>query len=151
MLLSSTFQNNTHTIYTISKIQPEQTFLNLFGMGDDSSVTRSGAVKPIDGTDTCVILVASAQELPDVEALAEQSPGIPIVFYNLKLDILRGDLGAPPRPFPPHSCTVECRVLYCTYESNLILDLALRYLRYWKKCNNSIFCYSIAITHNLIG
>lgn len=82
-------------------IKPEQTFLNLFGMGDDSSKARSNAVKPINGTDLYIVLVASAQELPDVEALADQVPGVPIVFYNLKLDILRGDLGAP--AFPPKS------------------------------------------------
>jgi len=82
-------------------IKPEQTFLNLFGMGDDSSKDRSGAIKPINGTDLYVILVASAQELPDVESLSDQLPDVPIVFYNLKLDVLRGDLGAP--AFPPKS------------------------------------------------
>jgi len=82
-------------------IKPEQTFLNLFGMGDDSSSTRSESIKPINGTDMYVVLVASAQELPDIEALADQVPDVPIVFYNLKLDILRGDLGAP--AFPPKS------------------------------------------------
>jgi len=82
-------------------VKPEQTFLNLFGMGDDSASTRSGAVKPINGTDMYVVLVASAQELPDVEALHSQVPDVPIVFYNLKLDVLRGDLGAP--AFPPKS------------------------------------------------
>lgn len=82
-------------------IKPEQTFLNLFGMGDESKESRKEAVKPINGTDMYVVLVASAQELPDIEALAEQVPDTPIVFYNLKLDILRGDLGAP--AFPPKS------------------------------------------------
>mmetsp|Transcript_33085 Transcript_33085/g.78193 ORF Transcript_33085/g.78193 Transcript_33085/m.78193 type:complete len:395 (-) Transcript_33085:2062-3246(-) len=82
-------------------IKPEQTFLNLFGMGDDSSQARSEAVKPIEGTDLYIVLVASAQELPDVEALADQVPDTPVVFYNLKLDVLRGDLGAP--AFPPKS------------------------------------------------
>mmetsp|Transcript_20517 Transcript_20517/g.48259 ORF Transcript_20517/g.48259 Transcript_20517/m.48259 type:complete len:394 (+) Transcript_20517:196-1377(+) len=82
-------------------IKPEQTFLNLFGMGDNSAAARAGAVRPIDGTDLYVVLVASAQELPDIEALADQIPDVPIVFYNLKLDILRGDLGAP--AFPPKS------------------------------------------------
>eukprot|EP00536_Pseudo-nitzschia_multiseries_P018065 jgi/Psemu1/264676/estExt_Genewise1Plus.C_21160004 len=82
-------------------IKPEQTFLNLFGMGDDSSKARSAAVKPIDGTDLYIVLVASAQELPDVEALSDQVPNTPVVFYNLKLDVLRGDLGAP--AFPPKS------------------------------------------------
>ena len=62
---------------------------------------NNDAVKPINGTDMYVILVASAQELPDVEALHDQSPDVPIVFYNLKLDILRGDLGAP--AFPPQN------------------------------------------------
>merc|ERR1712238_495038 len=82
-------------------VKPEQTFLNLFGMGDNSSQQRAGSVKPMDGIVCYVILVASAQELPDVEALAAQVPNIPIIFYNLKLDILRGDLGAP--AFPPKS------------------------------------------------
>lgn len=82
-------------------IKPEQTFLNLFGMGDDSSKNRADAVKPMDGIDMYVIIVASAQELPDVEALSDQLPNVPIIFYNLKLDVLRGDLGAP--AFPPKS------------------------------------------------
>ena len=67
-------------------------------MGDTSS--RLKAITPLDGIDLYMILVASAQELPDVEALADQVPNdVPILFYNLKLDILRGDLGAP--AFPP--------------------------------------------------
>ena len=70
-------------------------------MGEDSAESRKEAIKPINGTDMYVVLVASAQELPDIEALAEQVPDTPIVFYNLKLDILRGDLGAP--AFPPKS------------------------------------------------
>ena len=53
-----------------------------------------------------VIVVASAQELPDVEELYEQIKDVEdrerkspvIVFYNLKLDVLRGDLGAPAFP-----------------------------------------------------
>ena len=61
----------------------------------------------MDGVDVYVVLVASAQELPDIEELhgilkeqageGEKVP--PIVLYNLKLDVLRGDLGAP--AFPP--------------------------------------------------
>mmetsp|Transcript_50320 Transcript_50320/g.58140 ORF Transcript_50320/g.58140 Transcript_50320/m.58140 type:complete len:422 (+) Transcript_50320:267-1532(+) len=82
-------------------VKPEQTFLNLFGMGDNSSQQRAGSVKPMDGIDCYLIIVASAQELPDVEALAAQVPTTPIIFYNLKLDILRGDFGAP--AFPPKS------------------------------------------------
>lgn len=47
-----------------------------------------------------VCVVASAQELPDIEELHEQvGKDVPIVLYNLKLDVLRGDLGAP--AFPP--------------------------------------------------
>jgi hypothetical protein len=69
--------------------------LNLFGGGSN------GQVKSLPGTDLYLILVASAQELPDIEELHElvKDDGVPIVFYNLKLDILRGDLGAP--AFPP--------------------------------------------------
>lgn len=44
-------------------------------------------------------IVASAQELPDIEELSTLDPDKPIVFYNMKLDVLRGDLGAP--AFPP--------------------------------------------------
>ena len=80
-----------------SLLQPEQTFLNLFGGGGEST----GAVKPINGTDLYVCIVASAQELPDIEELhnAVKGDNIPVVLYNLKLDVLRGDLGAP--AFPP--------------------------------------------------
>merc|ERR1719253_2402498 len=80
--------------------KPEDVFLGLLGRGS------GGTVKPIENTNMYVIVVASAQELPDVEELYEQikddkdangnSPVV--VFYNLKLDILRGDLGAPAFP-----------------------------------------------------
>merc|ERR1711966_539774 len=72
--------------------KPDQLFLNLLGSGSN------GAVKPVEDTDMYIIIVASAQELPDVEELEQMEPGKPIVFYNLKLDILRGDLGAPAFP-----------------------------------------------------
>lgn len=72
--------------------KPEQTFLNLFQKGS------GGLVKPIDGVDMYVIIVASAQELPDVEELHDLAPDAVICFYNLKLDVLRGDLGAPAFP-----------------------------------------------------
>ncbi|KAL3919861.1 MAG: hypothetical protein SGARI_007098, partial [Bacillariaceae sp.] len=73
------------------------TFLNLFGGGGEST----GTIKPINGTDLYVCIVASAQELPDIEELhnAVKDDNIPIVLYNMKLDVLRGDLGAP--AFPP--------------------------------------------------
>lgn len=80
--------------------KPENLLIGLMGRGS------GGTVKPIEGTNMYVIVVASAQELPDVEELYEQirndtdedgkSPVI--VFYNLKLDVLRGDLGAPAFP-----------------------------------------------------
>lgn len=71
--------------------KPEQIFLNLLGK-------REGSVKPVPDTDLYIILTASAQELPDVEALHKQEPDKTIVFFNLKLDVLRGDFGAPAFP-----------------------------------------------------
>lgn len=73
--------------------KPEQTFMSLFGN------KSGGIIKPIEGVEMYIILVASAQELPDVEELHELAPDAVVCFYNLKLDILRGDLGAP--AFPP--------------------------------------------------
>lgn len=73
--------------------KPEQTFMSLFGG------KSGGIIQPIEGVDMYVIIIASAQELPDVEELAELAPEAVICFYNLKLDVLRGDLGAP--AFPP--------------------------------------------------
>jgi Domain of unknown function (DUF1995) len=73
--------------------KPEQLFLNLFGGGS------GGSVKPMAGVDMYICIVASAQELPDIEELSSLEPDKPIVFYNMKLDVLRGDLGAP--AFPP--------------------------------------------------
>jgi len=80
--------------------KPENILIGLMGRGS------GGTCKPIEGTNMYIVVVASAQELPDVEELYEQikdqkdengkSPVI--VFYNLKLDILRGDLGAPAFP-----------------------------------------------------
>ena len=72
--------------------KPEQVLLSLFGQGS------SGSVKAMDGVDMYVCIVASAQELPDIEELHKLDPEATIVFYNLKLDILRGDLGAPAFP-----------------------------------------------------
>lgn len=73
--------------------KPEQTFMALFGG------KSGGIIQPIEGVDMYVVIIASAQELPDVEELAELVPDAVICLYNLKLDILRGDLGAP--AFPP--------------------------------------------------
>lgn len=72
--------------------KPEQAFLSLFGGGS------SGSVRPVEGVSMYVCIIASAQELPDIEELSTLDPDTPIVFYNLKLDILRGDLGAPAFP-----------------------------------------------------
>ena len=74
-------------------IKPEQLLLGLFGRGS------GGAVKPIVDADVYICLSSSAQELPDIEELHGMDPEKTIVFYNLKLDTLRGDLGAP--AFPP--------------------------------------------------
>lgn len=73
--------------------KPEQTFMSLFGG------KSGGIIKPMEGVEMYIVIVASAQELPDVEELAELDPNAVICLYNLKLDVLRGDLGAP--AFPP--------------------------------------------------
>jgi hypothetical protein len=57
--------------------KPEQLILGLFGRGS------GGLVKPTPGVDLYIILLASAQELPDVEELAAQDPDKTIVFYNM--------------------------------------------------------------------
>lgn len=72
--------------------KPEQTFLTLFTKGS------GGLVKPIEGVDMYIIIVASAQELPDVEELSNLAPDAVICMYNMKLDVLKGDLGAPAFP-----------------------------------------------------
>ncbi len=71
--------------------------MNLFG---NSNNDDDKGVKPLNDTDLYICLVASAQELPDIERLHNQvvDKNVPIVFFNLKLDILRGDLGAPAFP-----------------------------------------------------
>jgi hypothetical protein len=82
--------------------KPEQLLLGLFGGGS------GGAVKTIPNTDVYLCLTASTQELPDIEELMqlieqEKTDGIKttpttVICYNLKLDVLRGDLGAPAFP-----------------------------------------------------
>mmetsp|Transcript_3078 Transcript_3078/g.4151 ORF Transcript_3078/g.4151 Transcript_3078/m.4151 type:complete len:373 (-) Transcript_3078:39-1157(-) len=73
-------------------IKPENFLLNLFGNGS------GGKVKALPDVDMYVCLTASAQELPDIEELHELDPEKTIVMYNMKLDVLRGDLGAPAFP-----------------------------------------------------
>lgn len=51
-----------------------------------------------DDDDMYIVLGASAQELPDVEDLAYAAGDRPLVFFNLKLDTSRGDLGLPAFP-----------------------------------------------------
>ena len=72
-------------------IKPEQLLLSLFG-------NSPGTVKGIDDADMYICLIASAQELPDIEELHGIDPRKTVVCYNMKLDILRGDLGAPAFP-----------------------------------------------------
>merc|ERR1719310_2240397 len=57
-----------------------------------------------------VLLGASCQELPTIKKLHELQPDKPIVCFNLKLDVLRGDLGLP--AFPPKAVHHEflCKV-----------------------------------------
>lgn len=42
-----------------------------------------------------IAVVLQPQELPDLERLRELQPDVPIIFFNLGLDLLRGDLGLP--------------------------------------------------------
>jgi len=72
--------------------KPEHIFLSLFGGGS------GGLVKPYPNTKMYIVIVASAQELPDIEELHSLDPNAVIICYNLKLDTLRGDLGAPAFP-----------------------------------------------------
>jgi hypothetical protein len=62
--------------------KPEQLILGLFGRGS------GGLVKAVPGVDLYIILLASAQELPDVEELSEQDPDKTIVFYNMYVSLL---------------------------------------------------------------
>jgi hypothetical protein len=57
--------------------KPEQLILGLFGRGS------GGLVKATPGVDIYIILLASAQELPDIEELALLDPDKTIVFYNM--------------------------------------------------------------------
>mmetsp|Transcript_10064 Transcript_10064/g.30737 ORF Transcript_10064/g.30737 Transcript_10064/m.30737 type:complete len:360 (-) Transcript_10064:895-1974(-) len=68
-----------------------------------------------DDDDMYIVLGASCQELPDVERLAEKAGKKPIVFFNLKLDTARGDLGLP--AFPPKSLHFRflCRIVPVYY------------------------------------
>ena len=73
-------------------IKPEQLLLGLFGG------RSGGVVKPVERADVYICLTFSAQELPDLEELHSLEPDKTIICFNLKLDLLRGDLGAPAFP-----------------------------------------------------
>jgi len=64
-------------------------------LGSIFGATFGGEVKPVPGTKLYIAVVSSTQELPDLEKLHSMEPSVPIVFFNLRLDILRGDLGLP--------------------------------------------------------
>mmetsp|Transcript_17374 Transcript_17374/g.29141 ORF Transcript_17374/g.29141 Transcript_17374/m.29141 type:complete len:360 (+) Transcript_17374:54-1133(+) len=64
-------------------------------IGSIFGATVGGTVESINGTALYIALVSSTQELPDLEKLHNLDPSVPIVFFNLRLDILRGDLGLP--------------------------------------------------------
>lgn len=60
----------------------DQIFTSVFG------ATVAGTVAAVPNTALYVALVSSTQELPDLEKLHKLDPTIPIVFFNLRLDIL---------------------------------------------------------------
>ena len=82
---------------------PMALFGSLFKQG-------SGKVVAAEWADMYVIIGASAQELPAIQQLHVLAPSVPIICFNLKLDVLRGDLGLP--AFPPKSVHHEflCKV-----------------------------------------
>jgi Domain of unknown function (DUF1995) len=60
----------------------DQIFMSVFG------ATIGGTVASVPNTKLYVALVTSTQELPDLEKLHALDPDVPIVFFNLRLDIL---------------------------------------------------------------
>jgi len=67
-------------------------FAGIFGKG-------RGKVVPVAEADVYILTTFTCQELPQLEDLHLQDPAKTIIFLNLKLDTLRGDLGLP--AFPP--------------------------------------------------
>jgi len=67
----------------------DQIIISIFG------ATVAGTVAAVENTTLYVAVVSSTQELPDLEKLHDLDPETPIVFFNLRLDVLRGDLGLP--------------------------------------------------------
>jgi hypothetical protein len=64
-------------------------------IGSIFGATFGGEVAAVPGAKMYVAVVSSTQELPDLEKLHLLDPSVPIVFFNLRLDVLRGDLGLP--------------------------------------------------------
>jgi hypothetical protein len=60
----------------------DQIFSSIFG------ATVGGTVVTVPNTAMYIALVSSTQELPDLEKLYLADPKIPIVFFNLRLDVL---------------------------------------------------------------
>jgi len=74
-----------------------------------------------------LIVGASAQELPAIQKLAELAPTKPLVCFNLKLDVLRGDLGLP--AFPPkavhHDFLCQIKAVYYMRPRSYSLSLSV--------------------------
>ena len=51
-------------------------------------MTVGGTVEPVPGTKMYIAVISSTQELPDLEKLNQFDPSIPIIFFNLRLDVL---------------------------------------------------------------
>lgn len=64
-------------------------------IGSIFGATFAGEIEAVPDTKMYVAVISSTQELPDLEKLHLLDPTVPIVFFNLRLDILRGDLGLP--------------------------------------------------------
>ena len=87
------YQNITLGTIRTDSIKNAQTLDQV--IGSIFGATVGGTVEGVEGTKLYVALVSSTQELPDLEKLHNLDKSIPIVFFNLRLDILRGDLGLP--------------------------------------------------------
>jgi hypothetical protein len=63
----------------------DQILMSVFG------ATVGGTVEAVENTKMYIALISSTQELPDLEKLHNLDPSIPLVFFNLRLDILVRD------------------------------------------------------------